>query len=1014
MTNAASSISSQPSAELRIFISSTFRDLQREREHLVKKIFPEIRDLCRLRGVELTEVDLRWGIAEDESRPGRIIRTCLEEIDRCRPFFIGIVGDRFGWVPSIDVLHDDPSLVDSYPWLEPLITERRSITEIEFLYATRAGSSADSCALFFRRLSNPAVANNERAELDRMVEATERAGYRVAEYHDYESLGRMIRSELIALVERRWPIGRMPAPLVLERRKHEAFASTRRRAYIPNRRYLERFRSFLERRRSKSGGGIVIHAGSGAGKSSLLSYLAAHLAEINPAAFPITHFIGAGSSDGDQTEVIRRIMLEMRERFELAEEIPTELADMERELPAWLARARSPVVIFIDALDQLRADPRGLAWLPRFLPANITVVASTTGGESLEALRERGWEEIIVEPLDVAERRALIDRFLGAYRKRLHPELAARIAADPKCAIPLFLRTVLEELRLFGDHERLEQITANYLDASDLSTLFQRVLERMERDFGAGFVREILMLVATSRRGLTETELIEISGATRVELSEILHALDYHLFRRQGRLDFFHAWLRRAVEERYLRDDDVEQTMHARLASYFRHGVPSSRLAEELPWQLQKAGDIEGLRSVVGDIELFPFLATEEMRYELLGYWRLLKERYDIVEIYRESIERYAARQSDELKVAEAIDGVWEMLLLANYFDGVESLLDRSLAIRERLLGSGHPDTAGTLRRAGALQHHLEQFDHSELLLKRALAIYESAEGNNELSIAETKSTLADLYYDKGDFESSEELLREVVEAHTRLYGENDLKTAESLDNLGAVLFQAGDVDEAERYLEDSLRITEMVVGVRSLDTANRYNNLGAVLVARGKFDAAERRFRQAGEIYQSVFGPVSAEAGATLMNLGFVLKQQDQRDEAEACYRQSIGIYEKVLGPDHHAIAAGLVSLGTLLLDNAEYQEAEEVSRRAMEIRRRVLGEDHRETVTAALQIAVILKKSSRLEEAVEWYRRFLPLREEQLGLDHSNTLQSTQLFIEALRELGRNDEAAHYEHRT
>ncbi|MBC8145435.1 MAG: DUF4062 domain-containing protein, partial [bacterium] len=36
---------------LRVFISSTFRDLQEEREHLVKKIFPEIRALCRTRGI---------------------------------------------------------------------------------------------------------------------------------------------------------------------------------------------------------------------------------------------------------------------------------------------------------------------------------------------------------------------------------------------------------------------------------------------------------------------------------------------------------------------------------------------------------------------------------------------------------------------------------------------------------------------------------------------------------------------------------------------------------------------------------------------------------------------------------------------------------------------------------------------------------------------------------------------------------------------------------------------------
>lgn len=52
--------------EFRVFISSTFRDLREEREHLVKKIFPEIRALCRLRGITFTEVDLRWGLTDDE------------------------------------------------------------------------------------------------------------------------------------------------------------------------------------------------------------------------------------------------------------------------------------------------------------------------------------------------------------------------------------------------------------------------------------------------------------------------------------------------------------------------------------------------------------------------------------------------------------------------------------------------------------------------------------------------------------------------------------------------------------------------------------------------------------------------------------------------------------------------------------------------------------------------------------------------------------------------------------
>jgi hypothetical protein len=45
--------------ELRVFLSSTFRDMQFERNYLVKHIFPELKLACRARHVEFIEVDFR-------------------------------------------------------------------------------------------------------------------------------------------------------------------------------------------------------------------------------------------------------------------------------------------------------------------------------------------------------------------------------------------------------------------------------------------------------------------------------------------------------------------------------------------------------------------------------------------------------------------------------------------------------------------------------------------------------------------------------------------------------------------------------------------------------------------------------------------------------------------------------------------------------------------------------------------------------------------------------------------
>ena len=91
-----------PSRLIRVFLSSTFRDFMEERDLLVKQVFPRLRQKAKRRGVELVDVDLRWGITEEESEQGKVIPICLAEIDRCKPYFIGMIGERYGWIPPAD------------------------------------------------------------------------------------------------------------------------------------------------------------------------------------------------------------------------------------------------------------------------------------------------------------------------------------------------------------------------------------------------------------------------------------------------------------------------------------------------------------------------------------------------------------------------------------------------------------------------------------------------------------------------------------------------------------------------------------------------------------------------------------------------------------------------------------------------------------------------------------------------------------------------------------------------
>src|SRR5438128_6935031 len=179
---------------VRVFVSSTFRDMQAEREELVKRIFPQLRKLCEQRGVTWGEVDLRWGITEEQSERGEVLPICLAEIQRCRPYFIGLLGERYGWIP--DVIPTE--LTDRQHWLKKQL--HRSVTELEILHGVLNKPEMADHAFFYLRdpafiESNP----SRRSDLLELptTEELERLGRTEAEKRAAER-----KDKLAALKER--------------------------------------------------------------------------------------------------------------------------------------------------------------------------------------------------------------------------------------------------------------------------------------------------------------------------------------------------------------------------------------------------------------------------------------------------------------------------------------------------------------------------------------------------------------------------------------------------------------------------------------------------------------------------------------------------------------------------------------------------------------------------------------------------------------------------------------------
>lgn len=112
---------------IRVFLSSTFRDTHVERDALTRMIFPALKDWCEKRNLRITEVDLRWGVTQEESSAGKAVQICLDEIDRS-DIFLCLIGSRYGYVPDSYNLGEE----ERFKWTND-VGSGLSITELEIM-----------------------------------------------------------------------------------------------------------------------------------------------------------------------------------------------------------------------------------------------------------------------------------------------------------------------------------------------------------------------------------------------------------------------------------------------------------------------------------------------------------------------------------------------------------------------------------------------------------------------------------------------------------------------------------------------------------------------------------------------------------------------------------------------------------------------------------------------------------------------------------------------------------------
>jgi tetratricopeptide (TPR) repeat protein len=800
--------------------------------------------------------------------------------------------------------------------------------------------------------------------------------------------------------------------LAEELRGHEEFAATRRRVYVEQSettRLLDTYIADSSGTDSPAVAPLVITGESGSGKSALLAFWSNRYRQNHPGAFIIAHYVGSTSSSTNHLDLIRRVMLEIRERYGIGDEVPSIPERIEQEFPNWLARVQNEqLVLLVDALNLLSvsAGEQTVAdWLPRHLPPNVRLIVSTLAGPILDELSYRGWRIEAVQPLGEIERRAVIREYLRNYGTSLGSEHVGRIASGEQCANPLFLRTSLDEVRRQGNSTAAREAIDYYIASTGLDDLYQRLLARLESEHGESSVRTVLSMLWASRCGLDEHDLATLAESTVAKLRPLLASLSYHLLLDRGLYQFCHEQMRLAVTARYHSEPQLQHDTHLRVAEYFAAQPLSGRRASEEPWQWLQAQQWERLSECLADLDMFRLLSVPERKYDLLGYWLALGGREPMERAYRRSVAALQPDHNNPEETADTLESLADFMVLSGSFDAAEHLLHRALELRAGS-DAGSLATANCRRLLGELFVLRGKYARAEEYLSSALETQEQVLGRDTVDVAESLQAIGVILYRRQDYDQAITLFGRALGILERRLGRDHPETSKCAGALGAMYMGKRDLHHAEVLLNRALETAEQRYGGNHPQTAIYLNNLGALFLQQGRLDDAITYFQRALQIYERLLGPSHPHVAVTLNNLCHLLKRQGRIEEAEAGLRRAIAIDEEVLGPDHAELTDKLNQLGHLLREVGRNSEAESVYRRGLAICKKHPGIDHPATIKQRLHVATSLAGQGLFEDGLAIYRQYLPVLIDSVGRDDHELPIFAQWYLDILQALSLEED--------
>ena len=642
---------------MKIFISSTFKDMHGERNLMNYYLFPELIRRAKSLGIDVIPVDLRWGLAEGISAEKQV-ETCLNEVDKCQ-IFVGILGQRYGWKPAVGNSAIVKTLLKKRG-CDHLPLGDISITELEMEYgALSQESSAKKNSFFFLRdeiseqnsipnhLKSDLVSDDfsDQLRLKQLKQRIKESGCEVMENyptnfqvskngtpmaHGLELFGKRLYDVLWNIISQ--PLEETEEHSVdSEYQKHCNFSNNLATTFVGRKKALETIHGILKQC-NKSGGIIEVNGKDGMGSTSVLCKITTNLLKTSrkdqnlvlpyfPEAVSqgrpklllilryikssLNTYLGLGTNKGDKSSSESTVK-------SLSKDVSTLLqcvADMGNNLKLYL---------IIDELDSVdKEDGITFEWIPANLSKGVFVILSSHYGSKLNkwiTARKDKLTKVQLDPLSYKERDLFVENLLQEHGKSLKTDAfdnqLRTLVSKRESGNPSYLKMLCLEMIKYGI---FEQVSSHLLDLGEsMSDLLHDILKRIEADIDPFIIKKFVqLLVASNEFGLTEKQLnkmFEDVPNHQMILSLLINGLELFLQNTNevatNSIILKPGKLRETLEDKYCSAQDLLKA-HADLSKMYLSEYESEKtvldsvILEALPYQFAVLNDTKQLEQLL-------------------------------------------------------------------------------------------------------------------------------------------------------------------------------------------------------------------------------------------------------------------------------------------------------------------------------------------------------------------------------------------------------------------------------